>query len=457
MALPPPPSPSLRVGAQLELTVDDLDQEGRGIGRSEGAVVFVDGGLPGESLRVRLTHRARRHWFAELVAVLEPSPQRRRPPCILADRCGGCTLQALAPEGQQHWKQRRVQTALQRIGGLAAPVRPLLVAPDDLGYRNRAVIPLEWREGRLRAGYYQRGTHRIVNLNHCPVLDPRIDGLIAPIKADLEASDWPVDRHAGAPGGGLRHLALRVGCHSGEVLLTLISAHSQLPGLEDLAQGWLERWPALVGVCLNLQPDAGNRLMGAHTIVLAGRGELRESFAGLEMLVGADSFFQVHTTQAERVVPLLREALAGAPGQLLDAYCGIGTFSLPLAAAGWRVIGLEQQGTAVALARRNAAANGLAEMARFEEAAVGAVLAERLPGCDALFVDPPRKGLEAPALAAMVAGGPARLLYLSCDTATLARDLAVLVEAGGYQPRWLQPIDFFPNTSHVETLAVLER
>jgi 23S rRNA (uracil1939-C5)-methyltransferase len=230
-----------------------------------------------------------------------------------------------------------------------------------------------------------------------------------------------------------------------------------LPGLEDLAQGWLERWPALVGVCLNLQPDAGNRLMGAHTIVLAGRGELRESFAGLEMLVGADSFFQVHTTQAERVVPLLREALAGAPGQLLDAYCGIGTFSLPLAAAGWRVIGLEQQGSAVALARRNAAANGLAEMARFEEAAVGAVLAERLPGCDALFVDPPRKGLEGPALAAMVAGGPPRVLYLSCDPATLARDLAVLVEAGGYQPRWLQPIDFFPNTSHVETLAVLER
>lgn len=457
MASPPLESPSLRVGAQLELAIDDLDQEGRGLGRHDGAVVFVEGGLPGEWLRVRLVHRARRHWLAELVAVLTPSPERRRPPCILADRCGGCTLQALAPSAQQQWKQQRVATALQRIGGLDAPVRPLLAAPDDLGYRNRAVIPLELREGRLRAGYYQRGSHRIVNLNHCPVLDPRLDGLIAPLKADLEASDWPVDRHAGAPDGGLRHLALRVGSHSGEVLITLISAHGDLPGLEDLARFWLERWPALVGVCLNLQPDPGNRLMGAHTRVVAGRGELREAFAGLELMVAADSFFQVHTRQAERVVPLLFEALEDVQGYLVDAYCGIGTFSLPLAAAGWRVLGLEQQGAAVALARRNAAANGLSDTTRFEEAVVGEVLAERLPGSDALFVDPPRKGLEGPALAAIVAGGPPRLLYLSCDPATQARDLALLVREGGYQLRWLQPIDFFPNTSHVETLAVLHR
>ena len=457
MASPPLESPSLRVGAQLELAIDDLDQEGRGLGRHDGAVVFVEGGLPGEWLRVRLVHRARRHWLAELVAVLTPSPERRRPPCILADRCGGCTLQALAPSAQQQWKQQRVATALQRIGGLDAPVRPLLAAPDDLGYRNRAVIPLELREGRLRAGYYQRGSHRIVNLNHCPVLDPRLDALIAPLKADLEASDWPVDRHAGAPDGGLRHLALRVGSHSGEVLITLISAHGDLPGLEDLARFWLERWSALVGVCLNLQPDPGNRLMGAHTRVLAGRGELREAFAGLELMVAADSFFQVHTRQAERVVPLLFEALEDVQGYLVDAYCGIGTFSLPLAAAGWRVLGLEQQGAAVALARRNAAANGLSDTTCFEEAVVGEVLAERLPGSDALFVDPPRKGLEGPALAAIVAGGPPRLLYLSCDPATQARDLALLVREGGYQLRWLQPIDFFPNTSHVETLAVLHR
>jgi 23S rRNA (uracil1939-C5)-methyltransferase len=424
-------------------------------------VVFVAGGLPGERLRVRLSHQARHHWHAELEGLLETSPGRRRPPCILAERCGGCSLQALQDDAQRRWKERRVGETLRRIAALDIPLRPLMAAPAGLGYRNRAVIPLERREGRLRAGYYRRGSHQIVNLNQCPVLDPRLDRLIAPIKRDLEATPWPVDRHGGGESGGLRHLALRVGHHSGEVLITLVASHDRLPGLEALAEDWRRRWPEVVGVCLNLQRQSGNRLMGAETRVIAGRGELRERFAGLELRIAADSFFQVHTSQAERVLPLLQEALGEESGRLLDAYCGIGTFSLPLAATGWRVLGIEQQDSAVALARRNAQANGLAERARFEQAAVGAVLAERLaaPGSpwSAVFVDPPRKGLEAEALAALRSQGPPLLLYLSCDPATLARDLAGLCGEGGYRGRWLQPLDFFPNTTHVETLAVLER
>ena len=456
-----PDQPALRVGQLLELTVDDLDQEGRGVGRHDGQVVFVPGGLPGERLRVRLRHQARRHWQGELQELLQAAPDRRRPPCILAERCGGCSLQALKDEAQQRWKQRRVAEALRRIADLDIPMRPLLAAPAGLGYRNRAVIPLERSDGRLRAGYYQRGSHRIVNMNHCPVLDPRLDALIAPIKQDLEATPWTVDRHAGGAEGGLRHLALRIGQHSGEILISLIASHQQLSGVEDLARAWLGRWPQVVGVSLNLQPLAGNRLLGEETRVLAGRGELRERFAGVELWIAADSFFQVHTSQAERVVPLLHEALGPGCGRLLDAYCGIGTFSLPLAALGWRVLGIEQQASAVVLARRNAAANGLAELAEFEAAAVGAVLADRLahpaPGWSALLVDPPRKGLDPAALAAIASAGPPLLLYLSCDPATLARDLAVLCRQGGYQGRWLQPVDFFPNTSHAETLAVLER
>ncbi len=456
-----PDHPALRVGQHLELTVDDLDLEGRGVGRREGQVIFVPGGLPGERLRVRLRHQGRRHWQGEIQELLEAAPERRRPPCILAERCGGCSLQALEDEAQQRWKQRRVAEALRRIADLDIPLRPLLAAPAGLGYRNRAVIPLERTGARLRAGYYQRGSHRIVNMNHCPVLDPRLDALIAPIKRDLEATAWRVDRHAGGVEGGLRHLALRIGQHSGEMLISLIASHDRLSGVEDLARVWLERWPQVVGVSLNLQPLAGNRLLGEHTRVLAGRGELRETFAGVELWIAADSFFQVHTSQAERVVPLLHEVLGPASGHLLDAYCGIGTFSLPLAASGWRVLGIEQQASAVALARRNAAANGLSELADFEVAAVGAVLADHLggtaPSWKALLLDPPRKGLEPDALAAIASAGPPLLLYLSCDPATLARDLAVLCRQGGYRGRWLQPLDFFPNTSHVETLAVLER
>ncbi len=452
------------VGDRLQLEITDLGHDGQGVGRHDGLVVFVSGALPGDTVQVRLQAVARRHLVGQLLRVLTPSGDRRRPPCILADNCGGCSLQPLADGAQAAWKQRSLEQTLQRIGGLSAPVRPLLVADPTLGYRNRALIPLERRaDGRLRAGYYRRGSHQIVNMARCPVLDPRIDALIAPLKADIEASDWPIDRHGNDPeaveGPGLRHLGLRVGAATGELLITLISSHDDLPGLEALADAWCERWPELVGVCLNLQPLPTNRLMGDETRVIRGREWIHESFAGLRFRIAADTFFQVNTRQAERLVPHLIEALGPAPegGCLLDAYCGIGTYSLPLAATGWQVTGLELHPGAVTMARLNASANGLEDRASFEQADVPQVLEERLQGQQALVLDPPRKGLNPFATAAILAARPERIAYVSCDPAALARDLAQLCGSGVYRLNWVQPVDFFPNTSHVEALAALER
>jgi 23S rRNA (uracil1939-C5)-methyltransferase len=453
-----------RAGELGELSIDDLSHQGVGIGRLGSEVVFVPGGLPGDQLRIRLVRRHKGSWSAEIAGIISPSPDRRRPPCILADNCGGCSLQPLDDGAQARWKFQQVRQTLQRIAGLDAPVRPILAAPDPLGYRNRAIIPLERSaDGCLRAGYYRRGSHRIVNLNRCPVLDGRIDRLIQPLKQDLEASGWPIDRHGG---GGLRHLALRVGQATGEVLLTLVSADRDLPGLESMAEAWMERWPEVVGVCLNLQDQPTNRLLGERTLTVAGRPWLEEGFAGLDYRIGADTFFQVNTGQAEAVMPALLEALGegndAGPKHLVDAYCGIGTFSLPLAQRGWRIHGLEQHGPSVDLARSNAALNGLEAMAQFECTPVAPVLGQRLqphPGGDGphLFMDPPRRGLEPEALAAIKTVRPARIAYLSCDPATLARDLGQLAADGAYELLWLQPIDFFPNTSHVESLAALRR
>lgn len=445
-------------GDRVAVSISGLSHDGQGVARLSERVVFVPGALPGETVRIRLTHRARRHWLAELEQVLTPAPERQRPPCILADHCGGCSLQHCNDAGQQQWKHQKVVDAIQRIAHLDTVVSPLMAAPERLGYRNRAIIPLErCEDGRLRAGFYRQGSHRIVNMNHCPVLDPRLDGLIAPLKADLEATDWPVDRDC-RDGGGLRHLALRLGSHTGELLITLVSSHDALEGLEILAAQWMARWPALVGVCLNLQPLPTNTLLGPETRVVAGRGWVQERFAGLALRIAADTFFQVHTHQAERVVPLVLSALSGLPsGVMVDAYCGIGTYSLPVAAAGWQVHGIELSPEAVHQAKANARENGLADRASFEAAVVAECLGEHLHHCDVLLLDPPRKGLDNATMTAIVEQPPAHLLYLSCDPATLARDLAQLVERGRYSVERLQPIDFFPQTSHVETLAVLRR
>ncbi|MCT0214409.1 23S rRNA (uracil(1939)-C(5))-methyltransferase RlmD [Synechococcus sp. CS-1324] len=452
------------IGSELELLVTGLNHEGHGVARVGGPgpepqelVVFVAGVLPGEQVRARVRHHGQRHLIAELIERRSSSPDRRKPPCILAGNCGGCSVQHLDDPAQALWKQDLLQETLRRIGGLQLPVEPILAAHSPLGYRNRAVIPLErTSEGLLRAGFYRSGTHRIVNMNRCPVLDPRIDRLITPLKHDLEVSDWPVDVNL-REGGGLRHLALRLGHHTGEVLLTLISSHDDLPDLQAQAEIWMDRWPELVGVCLNLQPRATNTLMGPSTSCIAGRPWLIERFGGLQYQIGPDTFFQVNTPQAEQLLPLLDAALQPSQAaRIVDAFCGIGTFSLPLAAAGAQVLGLEQHAGSIAQARINASLNGLAGV-ELETADVAVALPEALRHADALLLDPPRKGLPASVCEAIRAAPPQRLAYLSCNPASLARDLARLCAEGSLRLLSVQPFDFFPQTSHVEALAVLER
>ena len=342
----------VQLGTSITLEVTGFGHEGQGVGRWNETAVFIPGALPGETVQARVRRCAKRHLEAELIEVTRAHEERQKPPCILAGRCGGCSLQHSSAALHLELKRDLVQQSLTRLAKLDVAVEPVWGCEQSLGYRNRALIPLERAEdGRLRAGYYRRGSHKIVNLNHCPVLDPRIDGLIEPIKRDLEKTGWPVDVNLSGK-GGLRHLGLRVGSATGEVLITLVSSHRQLKGLETLAQRWMERWPEVVGVGLNLQAKASNVVMGAETDLIAGRSWLLEVFDGIELRIAADTFFQVNTPQAERLVEPLRAFFAtGSSATVIDAYSGIGTYSLPLARSGLKVLGLEVHATSVSQAQ----------------------------------------------------------------------------------------------------------
>jgi 23S rRNA (uracil1939-C5)-methyltransferase len=450
------PPPIWQQGSLLDLSIDSLADSGDGVGRWQERVVFVPDSVPGDCLRVRLLHVRPQFARAQIVEILTPSGERVRPACIVADKCGGCQWQHINYTAQLAAKQQIVHDALVRLGGFSAvEVKPVLPCAEPLHYRNKATYPLgRSPQGQVQAGYFRKGSHRLVNLNRCPVQDERLDPLLAEVKQDIQARGWPIydeARHRGQ----LRHLALRIGRRTGEQLLTLVSLTDHLPGLVEQAQDWMARYPQLVGVCLNLNPGRGNGIFGPETRCLAGRDWLEEVFADLRLQVRPETFFQVNTEQAEALIPLLRQGLDLQGNELLlDAYCGIGTLTLPLAPWVQRAIGIEVQPEAVRQAEQNARLNGL-ENVTFQGGAMEVLLGQFPEHPDVVLLDPPRRGCDPQVLEALLRLKPCRIAYVSCKPASLARDLKQLCEAGQYHLERIQPLDLFPQTPHVETVAFL--
>jgi 23S rRNA (uracil1939-C5)-methyltransferase len=450
-------------GALVEMTIADLSDRGEGVGRVGERVVFVPDTVPGDRVTVRLVRVKPNYAHGKLQHLIEASPYRCRPSCIVADKCGGCQWQHIDYGYQRLAKQNLVIQALQRIGGLTdPPVDPLLTQAIDgsplasLGYRNKASYPLSISaQGQVQAGYYQKNSHSLINLNRCPVQDDRLNPLLEEIKQDIQQQGWSVydeKRHQGC----LRHLCVRIGRRTGEALLTLVSKADELPGLKDQAAVWLNRYPQLVGVCLNINPQKTNVIFGQTTHCVAGKPYLKEKFARLEFQLKADTFFQVYTEAAETLVPLICEQLNLQGDELLlDAYCGIGAFTLPLALKVRLAIGLELQGAAVEQAQTNAQLNQVSQV-KFYQGKVETLLPKLDIDPDIVILDPPRKGCDRTVLETLLNIQPEQIVYISCKPSTLARDLKILC-AGGYQLSRVQPADFFPQTSHVESVAFLHR
>ncbi|MGD1806451.1 23S rRNA (uracil(1939)-C(5))-methyltransferase RlmD [Dapis sp. BLCC M126] len=464
-------------GQLVEISITDLTDNGDGVGRYDEKVVFVPDTVPGDRLIARLTIVKPKYAYGKLHQLLEKSDQRIKPYCIVADKCGGCQWQHINYEYQLQAKQNQVIQALERIGLLKLPkVEPTLASPSPFGYRNKVTYPLGISsKGEVKAGYYQKASHKLINLNQCPIQDQRLNPLLKEIKQDITRQEWKIydeNKHIGI----LRHLSLRIGEKTGEILLTLVVNGSQenpeklLPGITLEAKKWLEDYSRLVGVCLNYNCKATNTIFGQQTVCIAGQSYVQENFGDLNFQLTADTFFQVNTRAAERLMEFVVEELTLSGLEIIvDAYCGVGTFTLPLAKylqdishndsleIGKRksmVIGLEVQQVAIDRAKFNAEINNLTNV-NFYEGKVEDLLPQLEIKPDIVLLDPPRKGCDRSVLETLLEILPERIVYISCKPATLARDLKFLCSTDKYYLSKVQPVDFFPQTSHVECAAFL--
>ncbi|PZU99906.1 MAG: 23S rRNA (uracil(1939)-C(5))-methyltransferase RlmD [Pseudanabaena sp.] len=448
-------------GQKITLTIDDLADSGDGVGRYENIAIFVPNSVPGDRLAVKLEFVKKNFANASIEKILTPSSDRIRPSCIVADKCGGCQWQSVSYPAQLRTKQNIVLQAFQRIGGFSAEllaelISPIVGAADSLHYRNKVTYPLATgRDGNLKAGYYQKGSHKIVNLNQCPAQDERLDPMLAELKMDIHNQCWEIydeNNHTGL----LRHLGLRIGRSTGEILITLVTRDWDVPNLMTFAQTWLERYDKVVGVILNCNPDKTNAIFGRETRCIAGKDYLLERFAGLTFRLRGDTFFQVYTEQAEKMLNLIEAELELEGTEiLLDAYAGIGTIALPLAEQVKQAIAIEIQPQATAQGKLNAELNGIDNVV-FHTGKVEDLISTLNLKPDIVILDPPRKGCEPEVIKYLRENPIERLVYVSCNPATQARDLKLLCEGSRYDLTRIQPIDFFPQTSHVEAIAFLK-
>lgn len=451
-----------RRGDIFETRVDRLASGGRGIGHApDGRVAFVDGGLPGDDVRAAYTRIKKDFVEARAVEVVTPSPHRVEPRCRHVGSCGGCRLQELEYAEQARQKAAQVDEAIKHIGRLVdIPVRPVMEAVEPFFYRNKMEFAFgRGQDGDLLLGLHRRGRFdAIVDLEECCLLDPRTGGLLAAVRGWADRHDLAPYEPKGAT-GTLRYLVVRLGKATGQAMVDLVTTARRAPAAEDLVTAVTSALGAGVSVVHTTHTGRATAYVVESQQVLAGSGTIEERLGDMRFDISPASFFQTNSAMAERLYQVTGEA-AGLTGddRLLDLYCGTGAIGISLAGRVRELVGLEQSDGAVADAEHNAAVNAVGNasfvVAKAEDR-LGDVLARRGP-FDVAVVDPPRPGLHPKALAALVASGVGRVAYVSCNPATLARDLEGLV-AGGFHCVWVRPIDMFPHTPHVEAVASLRR
>ncbi len=433
--------------------------EGSGVGRHEGMVVFVPGTAPGDRLAVRVVKVLSSYCYGIIQEVLSPGPGRIEPACPVCRRCGGCALQHLSYEEEVRIKGRWIADALSRIGGMEIPLEAMHPSPQSTGYRNKAQYPIGQGPDGAFCGFYAPRSHTIVPCGGDCLLQPPFFGEIARAVCGYidQSGQRPYDEKAHR--GLFRHLYLRWGEATGQVMVCLVVNGQSIPQPRLLISRVLAACPQVTSILLNVNTGRTNVILGKETKALFGEPVIRDVLAGVEVEISPLSFYQVNHQGAELLYRQAAELAALSPGEtLLDLYCGAGTIGLSMAKEAKELIGVEAVESAVRDAERNAARSGIRN-ARFLCADAGKAAARlEAEGLRPAVVvlDPPRKGCDEATLSAVARMAPERIVMVSCNPATLARDLRRLA-GEGYRVRSVRGVDMFPRTVHVETLALIQR
>ena len=414
-------------------------------------IVFVEGALPGEEVLAEIVTVKKNYAVGRLVEVVKKSPERVEPFCPLYKNCGGCQLQHMSYAAQLKWKRQQVVDAIERIGKLdGVKIFETLGMDNPLRYRNKMQFPVG---KNLQVGCYARGSHKIIDTNSCLIQNVGNDKILNAVKkvaAKFNLQPYNEDTHRGF----LRHVMGRVGCN-GELMIVLVTATKNFPNEKNFVRALLKEIPEVTSIQQNIQTYHNNVILGRDTKILYGKPTIHDKIGGLKFNISARSFFQVNTAQAEVLYKTALDFAELEGGEIvIDAYCGTGTISLFFAKKAHRVYGTEIVPSAIADAKKNARENNIRNVEFFVGDAVKIIpqLANSIHFPDVIVTDPPRAGCDRKVLETFAAMETDKIIYVSCNPATLARDLKILDELG-YRTKKIQPVDMFPFTSHIESVA----
>jgi 23S rRNA (uracil1939-C5)-methyltransferase len=442
-----------------DVEIIDLNHIGQGVAKINDFTVFVDGGIPGDKGKIRITNLKKNYGVGELVSIEKPSEHRIHPKCPIAYDCGGCQLQNINYNTQLEIKTNKVKNDIKKIGGLDNVIIHNTIGMDEpIRYRNKAPFPVGIKNKKISIGFYKRGTHEIVNTNSCIIQHETTEKVINTVRKYMDKySISPYNEKTGK--GIIRHVMTRVAFKTGDVMVVIVTNGENLPYKDKLIGMLIKRIVNIKSIVQNINFKKTNVILGDKNVTIYGEDKIVDYIGDLKFNISPLSFFQVNPVQTE---VLYNKALeyADLKGDeiVFDLYCGIGTISLFLARKAKRVYGIEIVKQAIIDARENAKANGIDNVEFYDGSAeeVFPKLYEQGIKADVIVVDPPRKGCDESVLETIVKMQPKKVVYVSCNPSTLARDLKYLDEHG-YKTLEIQPVDMFPHTPHVETVVLIKR